>query len=64
MIRSINYIITKDKAKTDLAPYLHGANFLPQITTFTKAINNDNFVTWLGIDDLICCKLLGTTNTK
>ena len=34
----LNYIITKDKSKTDLARYLHVTVFSPSITTFIKAI--------------------------
>ena len=37
---TINYIIRKDKPKTDLALYLFGAAFSPSISTFTKAIRN------------------------
>ena len=56
-----NYIITKDKSKTDLARYLHATAFSPSITTFIKAIKNENFITWPGIDTLNFAKLLGTT---
>ena len=31
---NLNYIITKDKSKTDLARYLHAIAFSPSITTF------------------------------
>ena len=57
----INYIITKDKSKTELAQYLHATTFSPSLSTFTYAINNGNFVTWPGISELNFKKLIGTT---
>ena len=60
----LNYIITKDKTKTDLARYLHGTAFSPRISTFSKAIRNGNFVTWPGIEDLNFEKLIGTTTAS
>ena len=57
----LNYIITKDKSKTDLARYLHATAFSPSLTTFIKAIKNENFITWTGIDTLNFATLLGTT---
>ena len=57
----LNYIITKDKTKTDLARYLHGTAFSPRISTFSKAIRNGNFITWPGIENLNFEKLIGTT---
>ena len=56
-----NYIITKDKSKTELAQYLHATAFSPSISTFVKAIEKGNFVTWPGIAELNFKKLLGTT---
>ena len=56
-----NYIITKDKSKTDLARYLHATAFSPSLDTFQKAINNGNFLSWPGIRELNFKKLLGTT---
>ena len=58
---AINYIIRKDKTKTELAQYLHAAAFSPSLSTFTKAISIDNFLTWPGIEDLNFGKLIGTT---
>ena len=58
---NLNYIITKDKSKTDLVRYLHATAFSPSITTFIKAIKNENFITWPGIDTLNFATLLGTT---
>ena len=57
----LNYIITKDKTKSDLARYLHATAFSPRISTFSKAIRNGNFVTWPGIENLNFEKLIGTT---
>ena len=37
----LNYIITKDKSKTELAQYLHAAMFSPAISTITKAIKTE-----------------------
>ena len=56
----INYIIQKDKSKTDLARYLHATAFSPSLSTFLQAIRKGNFVTWPGIDTLNFTKLLGT----
>ena len=41
----INYIIQKDKSKTDLARYLHATAFSPSLSTFLQAIRKGNFVT-------------------
>ena len=56
----INYIIQKDKSKTDLARYLHASAFSPSLSTFHHAIKQGNFVTWPGVDTLNFSKLLGT----
>ena len=58
---SINYIITKDKTKTQLAQYLLATAFSPALSTFKQAIDNGNFVTWPGITELNFKSLLGTT---
>ena len=55
-----NYIITRDKSKTELAQFLHGCAFSPSVSTFQRAISNGNFITWPGIDTLNFKKLLGT----
>ena len=60
-INAINYIITRDKSKTELAQYLHACAFSPVISTFQACIQRGNFVTWPGIDNLNFKKLLGTT---
>ena len=56
----MNYIVTKDKDKLELAQYLHGCAFSPAITTFQKSINKGNFITWPGIDTINFKKVLGT----
>ena len=45
-IHKMNYIIRKDKSKTEQAQYLHACAFSPSMSTFTQAIKNGNFVTW------------------
>ena len=54
----INYIVKKDKSKTELAQYLHACAFSPAISTFQECINRGNFVTWPGIETLNFKKLL------
>jgi hypothetical protein len=58
---SINYIVQKDQSKSDLSKYLHGCAFSPVISTFIKSINNDNFITWPGIEELNLNTSLSTT---
>ena len=58
---SINYIIQSDKCKIDLAKYLHACCFSPCISTFTKAIQNGNFLSWPGINSINFKKILNTT---
>ena len=60
-INQVNYIIAKDKSKSDLAKYLHGCAFSPVISTFQKCINKGNFITWPGIDDINFKTMLKTT---
>ena len=59
--QKINYIISRDRNKTELAQYLHGCAFSPVISTFQQCINNGNFITWPGIDDLNFKKLIDHT---
>ena len=54
----VNYVVTKNKTKYELARYLHACAFSPCLTTFTKAIKNGNFISWPGIDELNFNKLL------
>ena len=58
---NMNYIITKDKSKTELAQYLLATAYSPAISTFEYTIDNGNFVTWPGITELNFKKLIGTT---
>ena len=58
---SINYIITRDKTKLELARYYHAALFSPAISTSTKAIKIGNLITWPGIDNLNFKDLIGTS---
>ena len=44
-------IITRDKTNTELIQYLHGCCFRPTPITFLKAINNENFLTWIGLNN-------------
>ena len=57
----MNYIISQDKDKTELAQYLHGCVFSPVISTFQKCIKKGNFISWPGIDNLNFKKLIKTT---
>jgi hypothetical protein len=45
-----NVIITKDKTKTELVKYLHACCFSPATSTFIKAVQNGNFITWPGLE--------------
>lgn len=58
---AVNYIITKDKSKSELAQYLHSAAFSPTISTFQKAINNGIFLTWPGIENINFDKFIKTS---
>ena len=60
-IHVTNYIITKDKSKTELAQYLHGCDLSPVISNFQECTKKYNFVTWPGIDDLNFNKLIKIT---
>ena len=60
-IDNINYIVTTDKNKSDLARYLHACAFSPVISTFQKCINRGNFITWPNIDNLNFKKIIDTT---
>ena len=51
-IDSINYIIIRDKNKSELAQYLHAYDFSLVISTFQKSIIRWNVVTWSGINNL------------
>ena len=57
----INYVISQEKSKTELAQYFHAAAYSPSISTFQKAIRNGNFITWPGIDTINFHKFIKTT---
>ena len=48
----MNYIISKDKSKTELAQYLHGCAFSPSLKTLQDAVDQGNFSSWPVITDL------------
>ena len=58
---SLNYIIQSDKSKFELAQYLHACCFSPCLSTFTKAIQNGNFLSWPAIHTINFKKVLGNT---
>ena len=45
----LNVIIRKDKTKSDLAGFLHGAMGSVVPSTWIKAIKNNQFTTWPGL---------------
>ena len=50
----MNVIIRKDKAKSDLVRFLHGACFYPTKSTWLNAIRQGFFVSWPGLtEDLV-----------
>ena len=57
----VNYVVTKDKTKYELAKYLHACAFSPSLHTFQQAISNGNFITWPGIEEINFKKFLGNT---
>ena len=58
---TVNLLVHKNKFKLELAQYLHVCAGSPVISTFQKAINNSNFITWPGIDKLNFNALIQTT---
>ena len=44
-----NIIIRKKQTKVQLAQYLYATCLSPSVTTWTKAINNNQFITWPGL---------------
>ena len=46
---TMNIIIRKNQAKTDLIRYLHGCCFFPTKNTWIEAINNGHFISWPGL---------------
>ena len=46
---AINVILRKKQTKIDLAKYHHATCMSPTLTTFSKAIATNNFITWPGL---------------
>ena len=57
----INYIISKNKNKLDLARYYHATLFSPSLSTLTKAIRTGNLESWPGIKHLNFTSLICTS---
>ena len=57
----VNVILRKDQHKKDLAAYLHGCCLWPVKSTFLKAIKNNHFHTWPGLDTDLIQKHLDTS---
>ena len=55
---ALNVIIHKNKTKSDLAKYHHGSCGWPVSSTFIKAIENNHFTTWPGLDPQLIKKHL------
>ena len=61
----MNIILRKDKTKSDLAQFHHGACFSPVESIFNQAIINDNIITWPGLSSkLITKNLPPSVNTE
>ena len=60
----LNVILRKDEHKTDLMNYLHGCCFWLVKSTFLKAIKNNHFTYWPGLDaELVNRHLTTNINT-
>ena len=60
-IQVINYTISRDKIKTELAKYLHGCAFSRVILTFQQCINKRNSISWPSIYGLNFKRVIETT---
>ena len=60
-LQKINFIIRKDKTKTELAQFYHATACSLSISTFQKVIYKGNFIRRPGIDNLNFEKIIGTT---
>jgi hypothetical protein len=58
---SISVIIRKDETKHDLVKYLHAACFAPVQSTWIRAIKNNHFSTWPGLNVELIKKHLPTS---
>ena len=54
----MNVIVHIDKNKSKLAQFLHGTLFGPMISTLQKAITNNYFLRWPGIEKFDFKKLV------
>ena len=57
----LNVIIRKKETKAQLAKYLYAVYSYPTISTFTKAIANNNFILWPGLTPQLILKHLSKT---
>ena len=55
----MNVILRRDTKPADLAEFLHGCCGSPAITTFLKAIRNNQLITWPGLTTYLVEKHLG-----
>ena len=60
-MHACNAIIRKDTNKKFLADYIYKSCFSPPLSTLLKAINNNHFLGWPGIDDTSIKRLLSET---
>ena len=49
-VSKLNIIIRKDKTKPDLADFLHAALLIPVKSILLKAIKNNHFTNWSGMN--------------
>ena len=56
--KQVNVIIKKKKIRMELAKYLYATYLYPLISTFTKAIANNNFSSWPGLTPKLILKYL------
>ena len=56
-----NIIVKKNMKKKDLIVFLHACCFSPTHSTFIKAVQNGNFITWLGLTPELIKKYLPVT---
>ena len=61
MIHQANIIIQRNQAKSQLAEFLHAACYAQTKSTFIKAIKNNHFISWSGLDPQLITKHLGVS---
>ena len=57
-LEKCNVIIRKKQPKSQLAQYLHATCMSPVPSTFIRAINNNNFISWPGLTPQLISKHL------